>query len=179
MDINSLSKARMLTPADGYPPQLGMLIALLEHSRLRTMQKVANLSVRQLDHVQDENANSIGTLLLHIAAVEMATLKLTFYGQSFLKDPSQLGKWEMPLFMGDRARQEIKGNPVEYYFDELRVVREETLNHFDTVDDAWLWTPTIWKRGISTNYYWLWFHVMEDETGHRGEISWLMSRIPQ
>lgn len=57
----------------------------------------------------------------------------------------------------------------------LEYCRVKTLSR---VDDDWLWNECVLKRGIVTNYYWQWYHVFEDEMSHRGEINWLMSRIP-
>ncbi len=45
-------------------------------------------------------------------------------------------------------------------------------------DDEWLWKELPWNEQAANNY-WMWYHVYEDEINHRGEISWLKSRIPR
>lgn len=178
MDFSTLEHGRYIEPLHDYTPHIGVLISSLEYARLKTMNNVAHLSVYQLDYLQDEHANCIGMLLLHMAGVEYAIQQLTFYDRKFAESLDALGEWGIALFMGTEARETVKGHPVEYYFDKMNGVRRITLDTFKNIDDEWLWKTCHWKREIITNYYWQWFHVFEDEIGHRGEINWLMSRIP-
>ena len=61
--------------------------------------------------------------------------------------------------------------------DELRAdlsaARAETLRVFSTKDDDWLAQPM--AEGWA-NHHWAWFHVMEDEVSHRGQIR-LLRRV--
>ena len=175
MNHHDIQSPRILTPIEGYTPHVGLLVASLDYARKKTMSIVADLSVYQLDHRQDERANSIGLLLLHMAAVEYNVQKTTFGEQPY---PADIGEWDMPLQMGEPAWATVHGHPVEYYFEQMAGVREETLKSFKQVDDDWLWRQTGWWGGITVNHYWQWYHVFEDEMMHGGEINWLKSRIP-
>lgn len=173
MNENSLT----ITPAAGYTPHIGVLVSTLEACRDTTIRWVKELTIHQLDHLYDANANSIGALLLHIASIEAAYQEYTFTGRNILDNPERIEKWRTPMYLGEQARKEIKGQPVDYYLDELAQMREKTLAQFKQLDDEWLWQESPWNNRTANNY-WMWYHVYEDEINHRGEISWLKSRIP-
>lgn len=167
----------LIAPLDGFSPHIGVLVATLQRCRDTTIRWVQDLTVAQLDYLWDENANTIGALLLHIAAIEAAYQEYTFTGINILDNPERIAKWHAPMYLGEEARQTIKGHPVSYYLDELAAMRELTLAQFRQYDDDWLWQESPWNN-ITANNYWMWYHVYEDEINHRGEINWLKSRIP-
>jgi hypothetical protein len=167
----------LITPVAGYTPHIGVLVATLQRCRETTIRWVRDLTVHQLDFLWDENANTIGALLLHIAAIEAAYQEQTFYGRNILDNPGRIVKWEIPMYLDEPARQVIKGHPIDYYLDELQAMRAITLEQLRQYDDQWLWQESPWNDAVANNY-WMWYHVYEDEINHRGEISWLKSRIP-
>ena len=169
----------VITPEVGFSPHLGVLVSTLEWCREKTIDWVKDLTIYQLDYLYDENANSIGALLLHIASLEAAYQEMTFYGRNILNNPERIQKWRVPMYLGDQARREIKGHSVSYYLEELKAIRDQTVEQFRQYDDDWLWQVSSYgSRGQAANNYWMWYHVYEDEINHRGEISWLKSRIP-
>ncbi len=167
----------LIEPTHGFTPHIGVLVTTMQRCRETTIRWVSDLTVRQLDYLWDENANTIGALLLHMAAIEAGYQEYTFTGQNILDNPERIQKWQVPMYLGEEARQQIRGNPIGYYLDELQAMRELTLAQFRQYDDAWLWQEAPWNDLIANNY-WMWYHVYEDEINHRGEISWLKSRIP-
>ena len=72
--------------------------------------------------------------------------------------------------LGDKARKIIKNHPIEYYLGKLSEVRENTITYLKTKEDNWLFEEGKWDNDVSYNNYYLWFHVMEDEINHRGQI---------
>lgn len=72
--------------------------------------------------------------------------------------------------LGDKAREVIRNHSIEYFLDKLSEVRDYTLTYLKSKDDKWLFEENKWDNGISYNNYYLWFHVMEDEINHRGQI---------
>jgi hypothetical protein len=167
----------LIHPVPGYSPQIGVLVATLQCCRATTIRWVQDLTIQQLDHLWDESANTIGALLLHMAAIEAAYQEYTFMGRNILDNPERIAKWEVPMYLDEPARQQIKGHPIDDYLAELQAIRELTLTQFRQYDDDWLWLESPWNDAIANNY-WMWYHVYEDEINHRGEISWLKSRIP-
>jgi hypothetical protein len=150
----------------------------MQRCRETTMLLVQDLSVYQLDYLFDEEDNSVGALLLHLAAIEVAYQEITFHGRNILDNPEKLPKWEVPMELGEPARRTLRGKPASYYLHELAAVRAETLTLLRGVDDSWLWVESEWNDGIAANNYWQWYHVYEDEINHRGEIHWRLSRTP-
>jgi uncharacterized damage-inducible protein DinB len=56
---------------------------------------------------------------------------------------------------------------------ELADVRKNTLKLLREADESWLLEDRYWENGLAYNHYWMWFHVMEDEISHRGQIKFL------
>ena len=166
----------LIYPVEGFTPHIGVLVATLQHCRAATIRCCQDLTIKQLDYLWDENANTIGALLLHMAAIEAAYQEYTFTGKNILDNPERILKWKIPMNLGEAARQAIRGYGIHYYLDELAAMRELTLHQFRQLDDAWLWQEAEWNDARA-NHYWMWYHVYEDEINHRGEINWLKSRI--
>jgi Protein of unknown function (DUF664) len=163
----------------GYSPHIGVLVSTLARCREKTITWLQDLTIKQLDYLWDENANTIGALLLHLAGLEVVYQELSFKGAIIDNNPELMRKWGVALALDEPARQQIRGYPIDYYLSEFHAVRAVTLQQFRHYDDDWLWqeVPFPW-RDFTVNNYWMWYHVYEDEINHRGEINWLKSRIP-
>lgn len=160
-------------PKEGYTPHIGVLVGKLEYNRQMLKYAVEGLSVEQLDYLHDEDSNSIGALLLHLAATEKYYQVETLEGRTFSEEENK--RWGAAGDLGDRGREEIKGNNLDFYLDALDEVRESSLKGLKERDDEWL--MEIIDEDHEVNTYWAWFHVSEHEASHRGQISWLKKRI--
>lgn len=155
-------------------PHISRLVGMMGYARRMTLDAVDGLTVAQLDHLQDPASNTIGSLLLHIAAVESWYQANTFDGREWT--PAERARWGIAMDLGDRARQAIRGYPLAYYMGELETVRARTLQELRHRDDTWLAiTGPFFDREV--NNYFKWFHVFEDEINHRGQIRWLRKRL--
>ena len=164
----------LVAPIAGYTPQIGRLVSMMNYARRTTLDEVEGLSVEHLDYLHDPQSNSIGALLLHIAAVEAWYQAATFGTRGAAV--SETGPWEVALDLGAQARRQIKGNGLDHYLRVLEEVRSKTLEEFAERDDQWLDEETpFWDRQPANNYF-KWFHVFEDEINHRGQIRWLRKR---
>src|SRR6476469_462739 len=129
----------ILGPRPGFSPQIGTLVSMLNWMRASILQPVQGLSVAQLDHLHDAKANSIGALLLHLAAVERLYQINTFEGRKWGDVRSETEKeWGAAVRLGVEARKSIKGHQLAYYLGKLKEVREHTLAELRKRDDAWL-----------------------------------------
>jgi uncharacterized damage-inducible protein DinB len=164
----------MIEPIEGYTSQISYLLSMMTAVRNSTMSTVHGLSTAQLDYLHDEQSNSIGMLLLHIASLEYAYLVNTFEGRSLTSAEKE--RWNVAIRLGEPARRAIKGNDLDYYKDILRSVRQQTMDQFKRVDDNWLLEIDEYHNGEPINRYFKWFHVFEDELNHRGQIRWLKKR---
>jgi uncharacterized damage-inducible protein DinB len=158
----------------GYTPMIGRLVGMLTYARDTTLASVHGLSTDELDHLHDAASNSIGALLAHIAAVERWYQVLTFDERQ--PTPDEEAAWLAALDLADAGRQQLRGRDLPAWLDEMAAVRQVTLAALAQRDDAWLELPL--PAAPTMNAHWAWFHVMEDEVSHRGQIRWLRTRLP-
>jgi len=166
-------------PKKGYSPEIGTLTSMMAFMRDQVLRSVKNMSQQDLDFLLDAKANTIGALLMHLAAIENFFKMNTFEGKSGDKLPEAFKeKWGMPMELGEPARKGIKGNNLDFYLNVLNETREKTLAEFRKRDDAWLAAvDKAWAWG-PTNNYCKWFHVTEHEANHNGQIKFLKGRLP-
>src|SRR2546423_8688388 len=171
-------RPNILGPREGFSPQVGTLVSMLNWMRASILQPVQGLTVAQLDHLHDEKANSIGALLLHLAAIERLYQANTFEGRKWGDVRSETEKeWGAAARLGKEARKSVKEHDLAYYLDKLKEVRAHTLAELRKRDDAWLMQVDS-SAGEPTNNYCKWFHVCEHESHHNGQVTWLKGRLP-
>ena len=169
----------VIGPKAGYSPQIGTLVSMLDWMRSVILSPVKGMTIEQLDYLHDEKSNSIGAMLLHLAATEKYYHLHTFNGMKWgTWDESVKKEWDVPMRLGEPARKEIKGKPLSFYLDRLEETRAASLAEFKKRDDRWLMAvDKDWPWG-PTNNYCKWFHVCEHESNHNGQIKWIKSRLP-
>jgi uncharacterized damage-inducible protein DinB len=59
-----------ITELQGFTHQIGHLVSQMDYARKTTLDAVKGLTVEELDFLPSEESNSIGALLLHIAAIK-------------------------------------------------------------------------------------------------------------
>ena len=171
----------LIGPKAGYTPQVGTIVSMLTWVEPGVLGPTRGLTQPDLDVLFDRNANSIGALMLHLAATEVLYQRLTFDNLSYdqlMADPAWKSRWAYAMDLGDAGRRDIKGHPLVFYTDTLREVREHSLAEFRKRDDAWLLAvDKDWPWG-PTNTYCKWFHVCEHISHHAGQIDLLLKRLP-
>jgi uncharacterized protein DUF664 len=173
----------ILGPKPGYSPQVGTLVSMLTWMREANgvITATKGLTEADLDHLFDANANSIGALMLHLAATETYYQMNTFDGMKWDSwSKSIKEKWDPAMGLGDAGRKTIKGHDRDYYLNILQETRAKSLAEFKKRDDAWLMSvdkdfPFPWGP---PNNYCKWFHVCEHEAHHTGQIALLRKRLP-
>lgn len=175
------TEPNVLGPRPGYSPQIGSFVSMLTWMREANgiLTATKDLKAADLDSLFDANANTIGALMLHLAATETYYQMNTFEGMKWGTWPDQVkAKWDAAMDLGDRGRKTIKGHDRDYYVSILQEVREKTLAEFRKRDDAWLLAvDKAWPWG-PTNNLCKWFHVCEHEAHHTGQVARLRKRLP-
>lgn len=166
----------VVTSLPGFTPTIGHLVCMMTYTRTTTLRAVENLAVDQLDHLLDEDANSIGMLLEHIACVEESYQFGSFGAEH---SAEQKARWLIGAELGRTAREQIRGHDLDHYVERLARVRARTLEELSHRDDEWLSEESEWWDGHIANNYFKWFHVVEDELNHRGQIRLLRKRLPR
>jgi len=139
---------------------------------------VQGLTTAELDHLVEPQANSIGALLLHLAATERHYQIHTFEGRAWGDwDEESRRRWGAASALGEEARRGLKGKQLSPYLDALSEMRAHTIEELRKRDDAWLMqVDRTWEWG-PTNNYCKWFHVCEHESNHNGQIKWIKRRL--
>ena len=156
----------------GFTPQIGTTVSMLEDLKSRVTMSVKNLDQAGTDFLLDNKANRIGAMIMHLAATEKYYQLYTFENRGFNKAEKE--KWEMALRLGEPARAELVDKPISYYLELWDEVRKETLRLLKTKDDKWF-ADKIKKS--SMNNHWAWYHVMEHQANHMGQIRLIIRRI--
>lgn len=167
----------LISDREGFTPEIARLIGMMEYARQTTLQAVQGMSVAELDLLPEGHGNSAGMLLEHFCAVEVYYQAVSFGTH---EDPeAALGeRWQAGMDLGRLGREKIRGNPLSYYLHNLAEIRAETLRQLAERDDAWLDEPLpLW--GSTGNCHFMWFHVIEDEINHRGQIRLLRKHMPR
>jgi uncharacterized damage-inducible protein DinB len=169
----------IIGPRAPYSPHVGTMVSMLNWMRRGILIPVQGLTVAQLDYLHDEKANTIGALLLHLAAIERFYQLHTFEQKKWGDwDDAAKKRWDAAALLGDAARREIKGNKLSFYLDALKEVRQHTLAELRKRDDAWLMQLVPNSGSSPMNNYCAWFHVCEHESNHNGQVKWLKARLP-
>lgn len=166
------AQAQTIEPQKGYSPQIGSAVMMLEDLKARVTRSVSSFDQRQTDFLLDEGSNRTGALILHLAATEKYYQVYTFENRGF--NAEEKAKWEVALNLGATAREELQGEPIDYYLRIWDEVRKETLRLLKTRDDKWFQSKV---KGSSMNNHWAWYHVMEHQANHMGQIRYFMSRM--
>jgi uncharacterized damage-inducible protein DinB len=172
-------RENVIGPREGFSPHVGTLLSMMTWMRTTILYPVDNMSTEQLDYLIDENSNSIGAMLFHLAATERFYQIHTFEGKKW-GDWSEADKkrFGVAMGLGEETRKTIKGNNLDYYLSILKEVRENTIKEFKKRDDTWLLSvDENWGWG-PTNNYCKWFHVCEHESNHNGQFKYIKSRLP-
>jgi uncharacterized damage-inducible protein DinB len=158
---------------EGASPQIGTMISMLEDLKDRVERTVKNMSQYEIDYLHDDEANRIGALVMHLAAAEKYYQVLTFENRGFNEEEKK--KWDVPLNLDQGGRNDLKGHDIQYYLDIYNEVRSKTITELKKRDDAWF--AEVQKKYDMSNQY-CWFHVMEHQSSHLGQILFLKKRIP-
>jgi hypothetical protein len=160
-------------PRKGYTTQIGVLVSELNNLSSRVESRVTTLNQKELDYLMDDKANRIGALIMHLAAAEAYYQVFTFENRDFNEEEKK--KWQVALELGEKARKEFVGHDVGYYLEIYHQVRQKTMEELKKRNDDWLLEA---PAGRMSNYF-AWFHVMEHQSSHLGQILLLKKRLPK
>lgn len=150
-------------PTHGQNPLLEALRRALASGRHFLHGAVRDLEAETLTAPPPWGGNTIGQLLLHVAAAERLMQRVT--GEGALFGEADAGFARAFRFEGDP----LAGRGVDAYLAHLAEVRAASDALFVARDDAWLAEPRTFVRRPSTNHYY-WIHLLMDEARHVGQI---------
>jgi len=156
--------------------EIGRWLWALAEVRQRTLKLADDCDQQTLDWTSDDGENCIGTLLYHIAIVEMSWLYLDLLRQEFPEDVQYL----LPLPVADENRRPspLIGASLIEHVSRLHATREITVAILREMD-AQEWRrlrPPIDGLDYEVTPEWAVFHLIEHEAGHAAQISSLKAR---
>ena len=163
----------------GYTNEVSILVSMMDWMRGTILRGVQNINQKELDFLLDEDSNTIGAMLMHLAGTERYYQIDTFKGIS--KKELSFGvsdeMWDAASNLGSKGRAIFKGKSPSFYLDKLAEVRAYSLSELKNRDDDWLYESTKFFGNQPTNNYCKWFHVVEHESNHNGQIRIIKKRV--
>ena len=159
---------------DGYVPEIGRALWALEETRRRTKSVLKNIAPAAIDWLPPHGGNRIGTLLYHIAEIEMDWLHVEVLQCALPPEVQAL----FPYKVSDAQSPltEILGLGLDEHLRRLdatraiflRTFREMTLEdvHRPRRLDSYDVTPE-----------WVVYHLIQHESEHRGQIAQMRKSV--
>jgi uncharacterized damage-inducible protein DinB len=167
----STSGQTIIEPPEGYSNEIGNMVSMLEDLKARVTRSVSDLTIEETDFLLDDTSNSVGAMILHLAATEKLYQVYTFEHRSL--NDEEKAKWNVAQNLGAAGRNQIKDKPIHYYLEIWNEVRSETLRLLKTKDDQWFNSKIL---DTEMNNHWAWYHVMEHQANHMGQIRFVLKR---
>lgn len=162
-----------IKPTVGYTPRIGIMVDMLEEIKDLIKKDVQDLNQSETDFLLDEQANSIGAMIMHLAATEAYIQVETLEERTWTEEEREF--WVIAGGLGEDSRAKLKGKPISYYLDIWEEVRRKTLEGLKARDDIWFAASI--EEGM--NNHWAWFHILKHSANHMGQITLVKSRLPR
>jgi uncharacterized damage-inducible protein DinB len=155
-----------LDPIAGYQPLVGRFLAMMEDTRRRLWRDLEDFDPVDLDRTPPGSPNSIGTLLYHVAAIELDWLYSDLLGGEF---PPETAEWFPVDVREEGGRLTPVVEPMERHRARLEWVRECLRRELRSFSDADL-DRTFVSGSDGNGGAWILHHLMQHEAEHRGQI---------
>ena len=158
----------IIEPLPGCEPEIGRMLWMIEDTRRRTLKVLEGIEQTAMDWQPPANGNSIGTLLYHIAAIEMDWLAVEVMENTL--DKSVWDVFTVDVRDANGRLTVVAGVRLDEHLKRFDAVRKVLLDCFKamTVDD--------FRRPRSLPDYdvspeEVLHHLMQHEAEHRGEMA--------
>ena len=169
----SHKKVRIVEPLSGCVPEIGRWLWALEDTRRRTEQSLEGVGAAAIDWSPALGGNTIGTLLYHIAAIEVDWLFTDVLQRRF---PPEVESLFPQNARDDQGRLvTVQNVSLEEHLDRLATTRAILLASFRDMDVR-EFRCLRHMAGYSITPEWVLHHLMQHEAEHRGQIAELRAR---
>lgn len=157
----------VLPPVHCDVPEVGIWLAAMSDCRARTHKVLADLRPDELDWDGLQGSNTIGSLLYHIAAIELDWLYDEILGRDF---PTESDEW-FPVEVRDSAGilGAINGDDMERHSGRLQFVRDKFNNALSTMSQS-DFTRVRNLEAYDVTPQWVLHHLLQHEAEHRSQI---------
>lgn len=164
---------RFFTPSNAYSPAIARWVCMLEDTRRRTVDALAGLSPEGVDWSSAED-NSIGSLLYHIALIEMSYLYEDILGLGWVAELQPLLPYDDRN--GDGHLTAVHGESLDSHLERLAACRALLLQALGRMDDEAL-SRKREVEGAVISPEWAFHHLMQHEAEHRGQIVEIRAQV--
>ncbi len=155
-------------------PEIGRFLWMLEAVREQLKHDLSEIDEQWLDWEPPYNGNTIGTLLYHIAAIEIDWLYTDVLQSEFPEEAMALLPFDVRNEMGQLTA--VYHTPLSAHIQRLDNCRTRLLNIFANMSLA-EFRRVRHLAGYDVTPEWVLFHLIEHETEHRGQIMEIHQQI--
>ncbi len=164
-------RERHLDPPSGYDPSVGRFVAMAVDTRRRLQRDLEDLRPDELDAMPGWSLNSIGTLLYHVAAIELDWTFADLCGRDESDFPAGTRDWFSIDVREEDGRLSPVVEPMERHQGRLEWVRGHLFDTLREMSDADL--DATFNEGDPEQEVggaWILHHLLQHEAEHRGQI---------
>jgi Protein of unknown function (DUF664) len=164
----------VLEPLGGVP-EVGRWLSALDDGRRDTLRELDDVTPDLLDRMPPGAPNSIGTLLYHVALIELDWLiEDTLGPESGVAWPEELVPYADRD--GEGTLTVVRGESLEVHVDRLARVRALIHEHVGpmSVDD--FHAPRS-RASYDVSPAWVLHHLLQHEAEHRAHIAWVRDAL--
>lgn len=162
------TKDRLIAqPLDGYAAPLGTALWQLQDARARTLKALQAVSEAEVDWLAPGLQNRIGTLLYHIAAIEIDWLHEEVLQQPWGAEVE--AQFPYPVRDADGQLHPVLNLPLSVHLERLGQTRAYFLKSVQTISEDDYRRPRELPR-YDVSPEWILQHLAQHEAEHRGEI---------
>ena len=177
--VRDFEKFHEIKVLDGFHPEVGRLVWMLEAARFRLYDRLGeleDLNTAVLDWQPEYGGNSIGTLLYHIAAIEIDWLYCEVLENPFPPDVEALLPY--PVRDENERLTAVTGESLVQHRQRLDQCRKHLINTYQNMSVEAFRTLHHFEH-YDVTPEWVLHHLIQHETEHRGQITevyWLAKK---
>ena len=158
---------------DGYASGVGALLSMMEDCRQRTLDLVGGLDPATIDEPTPWHGNTAGSLLYHVAAIELDWLYSEIMAKEF---PEEAWEWFPHEVREEEGRlTPVLGEPLTRHLERLAWVRERLRDEVRSLTDDDLHAIRATDGDQTVTPEWVFHHLMQHEAEHRGQLGEIMA----
>jgi uncharacterized damage-inducible protein DinB len=154
-------------------PEISRWLWCIEDGRARTMQRLDGLAPALIDWTPPEGGNSIGSILYHIAAIEIDYVYADLLEEAFPLEIIAMLPFDVREENG--LLTQVSGFDLAWYRTRLEAGRRRLLELFEAMDMA-DYVRARERDWADITPEWTLHHLIQHEAEHRGEIAAIRAR---
>lgn len=161
-------KRNLIQPLASYENYLGAWLWAMQDTRRRTLDSIKGLDDETTNWIPLDGTNSIGTLLYHLAAIEVSWLYEDILG-GMAFPPEIVTLMIYDVRDDDGNLTPINGESLDSHLNRLMICRQILLSTFEGMSLEEFKRPRVMEN-YEVTPEWVIHHLIQHEAEHRGQI---------